>query len=233
MPLYKDFNLKVEAGKITTIFGPNGSGKSTLFNILSGITNRDSGNISIKSSGQIRPSYIFQNYRDSLLPWKTNFENVAFPLRLQKAKEGEINSRIKELITIFEFECNWNGYPYELSGGQQQILAFIRALITHPNLLYIDEPFSALDYENNLKLRKHLQAYYLKHKPTILIITHNIEEAVHLSHKIVVLKSNHTRIGDIISNSLPHPRSTNTLKEEGFEAVKKEVLAAFQKTSNV
>ena len=113
------------------------------------------------------------------------------------------------------------------------MLAFFRSLITQPTIMLLDEPFSALDYENNLKLRKHLQAYYLKHKPTILIITHNIEEAVHLSHKIVVLKSNHTRIGDIISNSLPHPRSTNTLKEEGFEAVKKEVLAAFQKTSNV
>lgn len=233
MPLYRDFNLEIEAGKITTIFGPNGSGKSTLFNILTGIITHDSGNIEIKSKEKIYKSYIFQNYRESLLPWKTNFENVAFPLKIQNLSKKEIEHRIKELTELFEFKCDWDGYPYELSGGQQQILAFLRALITHPNLLFIDEPFSALDYENNLKLRKHLQAYFIKHKPTIVIITHNIEEAVHLSHQIIVLKSNHTRIGDIISNSIPHPRSTNTLKEETFEVVKKRVISAFQKTSNL
>jgi len=237
IPLYKDFDLEIEPGRITTIFGPNGSGKSTLFNILVGIVTHDSGKIKIKGleSGleNVRTSYIFQNYRDSLLPWKNNFENLAFPLRLQKIDEEEVNRRIKELIEIFEFECNWKGYPYELSGGQQQILAFMRALVSLPNLLFIDEPFSALDYENNLKLRRHLLAYYLKYKPTIVIITHNIEEAVHLSHKIVVLKSNHTRVGEIVDNPLPYPRSTETLKETSFELIKRQVLSAFQKANEL
>lgn len=231
--VFRDFSISVERGTITAIFGPNGSGKSTLLNILSGIVASDGGIFQIENFDHFQFSYIFQNYRESLLPWRTNFENVALPLEIQNKSKQEIRQRVEELQKLFEFKFNWKSYPYELSGGQQQILAFMRALVTKPEVLFIDEPFSALDYENNLRLREHLQKYFLTFKPTILLITHNIEEAVHLAEKIVVFSQRPTKVLEIIDNPLPYPRTIQSLKAEQFHQVKDKVLSVFQKATNL
>lgn len=231
--VFRDFSIEIEKEKITAIFGPNGSGKSTLLNILSGIIPKDGGSFFIKDFDHFNFSYIFQNYRESLLPWRTNFENVALPLEIQNKNKQEIRQRVTELQKLFEFEFNWDGYPYELSGGQQQILAFMRALVTNPKVLFIDEPFSALDYENNLRLREHLQKYYLAFEPTILLVTHNIEEAVHLAEKIVILSKKPTEVLETVNNPLPYPRTIQSLKTVEFESVKDKVLSVFQKAANL
>lgn len=231
--VFKDFSISIEQGKITAIFGPNGSGKSTLLNILSGIIPKDEGGFNIDNFSHFEFSYIFQNYRESLLPWRTNFENIALPLEIQKKGKEEIKRKVEELQNLFEFKFDWDKYPYELSGGQQQILAFIRALVTNPRVLFIDEPFSALDYENNLRLREHLQKYYLAFKPTILLITHNIEEAVHLAEKIVVFSQKPTRVLETIENPLAYPRTIQSLKSSEFDQVKDKVLSLFQKVANL
>ena len=231
--VFQDFNISVEQGKITAIFGPNGSGKSTLLNILSGIVAKDGGNFDIENFNHFEFSYIFQNYRESLLPWRTNFENVALPLEIQNKSKQEIQQRVEELQKLFEFKFNWKSYPYELSGGQQQILAFMRALVTNPKVLFIDEPFSALDYENNLRLREHLQKYFLNFKPTILLITHNIEEAVHLAEKIVVFSQRPTKVFEVIDNPLPYPRTIQSLKIEQFHQVEDKVISVFKKVANL
>lgn len=231
--VFRDFSIGIEQGKITAIFGPNGCGKSTLLNILSGIVVKDGGNFQIENFNLFEFSYIFQNYRESLLPWRNNFENMALPLQIQSKNKKEIQKRVEELQKLFEFKFNWKNYPYELSGGQQQILAFMRALVAKPKILFIDEPFSALDYENNLRLREHLQKYYLAFKPTILLITHNIEEAVHLAEKIVVFSQKPTKVLEVIDNPLPYPRTMQSLKTEEFHKVKDKVLSAFQKATNL
>ena len=231
--VFKDFNLEVEEGKITVIFGPNGSGKSTLFNILSGIATQDSGKYHIENHSPFDFSYIFQNYRETLLPWRTNYENVALPLQIQGKNDDEIKAKISKLQELFELRIDWGKYPYELSGGQQQIVAFIRALTTDPKILFIDEPFSALDYENNLRLRIHLEKYYMRYKPTILLITHNIEEAVHLGHKIVILSKKPTTVLETILNTLVYPRKVETLRTPEFNRVKDHVLIAFQKAASL
>ena len=231
--VFRDFSISIEPEKITAIFGPNASGKSTLLNILSGIVARDGGKFDIENFNHFEFSYIFQNYRESLLPWRTNFENVALPLEIQNKSKQEIRQRVEELQKLFEFKFEWESYPYELSGGQQQILAFMRALVTKPKVLFIDEPFSALDYENNLRLREHLQKYFLAFKPTILLITHNIEEAVHLAEKIVVFSQKPTKVLEVIDNPLPYPRTLQSLKVEQFHQTKDKVLSVFQKAANL
>jgi NitT/TauT family transport system ATP-binding protein len=231
--IFKDFTTAIPARKITALFGPNGSGKSTLLNLVAGVILPEGGTCVINKDKGFCLSYIFQNYRDSLFPWRTNFENVAFPLEIQGFSREEIRKRVRELQDVFEFQFNWNAYPYELSGGQQQILAFIRALVTKPTLLLIDEPFSALDYENNLLLRKHLLRYYETCKPTIIIITHNIEEAVHLSHFITVLSKKPTKVIDTIENTIPFPRSINALTSGKFHEVKDRVLEMFRKSAHI
>src|SRR3989344_2730873 len=132
--VFHDFSIGVEQGKITAIFGPNGSGKSTLLNILSGIVAKDGGRFDIANFNHFEFSYIFQNYRESLLPWRTNFENVALPLEIQNKSKQEIRQNVEELQKLFEFKFNWESYPHELSCGQQQILAFMRALVTKPKV---------------------------------------------------------------------------------------------------
>jgi NitT/TauT family transport system ATP-binding protein len=231
--VFDNLSLDIEQGAITAIFGPNASGKSTLLNILSGIVSADGGSYKIENFNHFQFSYIFQNYRESLLPWRTNFENVALPLQIQGKSDKEISARLERLQELFEFKVQWDHYPYELSGGQQQIVAFMRALITEPRVLFIDEPFSALDYENNLKLREHLQKYYLAFKPTIVLVTHNIEEAVHLAQKILVLSKKPTTVLETIQNPLPYPRTLASLRTEDFHKTKDKVLAAFERAANL
>lgn len=233
LTVFENLTLNFEVAKISVLFGPNGCGKSTLLNILAGIVQQNKGDFKIEDFNHFEFSYIFQNYRESLLPWRTNFENVALPLEIQNKSKQEIKQKVEELQKLFEFKFDWESYPYELSGGQQQILAFMRALVTSPKVLFIDEPFSALDYENNLRLREHLQKYFLTFKPTILLITHNIEEAVHLAEKIVVFSQRPTKVLEVIDNPLPYPRTVQSLKVEQFHQVKDKVLSVFQKAANL
>jgi NitT/TauT family transport system ATP-binding protein len=232
MEVFRDFNLEIPKGKITAILGPNASGKSTLLNILTGLT-KSEGEINLNDSSPFDISYIFQNYRESLLPWRNNKQNILFPLEIQKLNKKEIDQSFLKFQQSFSFPINWNLYPYELSGGQQQILAFIRALITKPKILFVDEPFSALDYENNLRLREYLLTYYIEHRPTILLITHDIEEAVHLAEKIIIISKKPTTVLDIINNPIPYPRTMEYLKTSEFHHTKNKIFTAFQKAMNL
>jgi NitT/TauT family transport system ATP-binding protein len=227
--VFSDLSFEVNEGDIVAIFGPNGCGKSTILNILSGLVQKDGGNFKIDKLGLHKFSYVFQNYRESLLPWRTNRDNVAFPLELQKLGKEEISERIHEIEETCGTTLDMDMFPYEMSGGQQQIIAFIRSLATHPQLLLMDEPFSALDYETNLILRQKLQTYHIKHKPTIVVITHDIEEAVHLANKIIVLSKRPAKIVSLIRNPAPYPRNIDFIASAAFHNVKDKVLVAFKK----
>ena len=130
--------------------------------------------------------------------------NVLFPLRLS----GQDPLPREALDEILPLHIAWESYPYTLSGGEQQMLAFLRALVTGPKILLLDEPFSALDYENVLRLRRALVSYYERLRPTIIMVTHNIEEAVTLAHEILVLSGPPTRVLARIENPLPLPRTS-------------------------
>lgn len=227
--IINNITTNIAKNTITAIVGPNGCGKTTLLNILSGLDKEHGGDYTIKDYDPNAISYIFQNYRDSLLPWRTNYKNVTLPMEIQGYSKEKMADKVEEMRGL-GLEFDPNQYSYNLSGGQQQMLAFTRAIINKPKLLLIDEPFSALDYENNLKLREHLQKYYLKYKPTILMITHNLEEAVHLANNIIVLSKKPTKIARIIENQSPYPRKLDYLKSDEFNNVKSQVFSAFQDT---
>lgn len=222
--IIKDLFLKIEQGKITTILGPNGSGKSTLLHIIAGLDNDFTGEVFTNTK---KFSYIFQNYREALLPWRTNYQNLAFPLEIQNYSHDTIVNKIKQLSNWLDIKFSWHKYPYQLSGGQQQLLAFLRAIITNPDIILIDEGLSALDFENNLLLRNALQTYYLEFEPTIIIVTHTLDEAVQLSHNIVILSNNPTNLHTVITNNSDHPRSIDYLKTDNFHFLKDKVLTSF------
>jgi len=224
--VFSDLNLELEKGKIIAFFGPNGCGKSTFLNILSGIVDKDGG--ALNNFDKSSFSYMFQNYQSSLMPWRNNFDNLSLPLEFKSIKRDLIESRIKETYNKYGFKIDLKSYPYELSGGQKQFLAFLRAIITNPTTLLLDEPFSALDYENSFLLSNKLQEYYLNNKPTVLVITHDIEEAIYLADEIIIFSKKPTKIIGRIKNPLPRPRNLETLKSEQFHKIKKEVLKIFQ-----
>jgi len=230
-PLYENFDLDIPKGKIVSIFGPNGCGKSTLINMISGLIPIDSGEILFdgKSLKDTTIGYVFQNYREALFPWWRTIDNIAYPLKLMGKSKAEVDRRVEELVDSFDVKFDLSRYPYELSGGQQQTASIMRALAPNPEVLFLDEPFSALDFEMTLFIREKLQEVFIKTQTTMMLVSHDLEEAVYLADQILLLTKRPTSIADILSYDDPRPRTTATLSEASFIATKKKSLEIFQR----
>ena len=207
-PLYTNFNLDLPRGKIVSIFGPNGCGKSTLMNMIAGLVPPDAGEILFdgKSLKDTQIGYVFQNYRDALFPWITAWDNIAYQLKRQGLKPAAVKARVDELVALFEIRFDLQRYPYELSGGQMQTVCIMRSLATRPEVLFLDEPFSALDFEMTLFIRAKLQEAHLATGTTMVIVSHDLEDAVFLADQILLLTRRPTRIAEIVPFNLPRPR---------------------------
>ena len=207
--LYQNFYLEIPKAKITCIFGPNGCGKSTLLNMVSGLIPIDSGKITFegKSLQQINFGYVFQNYREALFPWKRAIENIKYPLKVAGISQRQQNQRAEELIELFGIKIDFNCYPYQLSGGQQQLVSILRAFAIKPEVVFLDEPFSALDYEATLSIRDKLQDIFQASGVTIVMISHDLEEAVYMADRIVLLTKRPTHIAEEVDYDAPRPRT--------------------------
>ena len=230
-PLYTDFNLDLPRGKIVSIFGPNGCGKSTLMNMIAGLIPLDQGEILFdgKTLKDTKIGYVFQNYRDALFPWITARDNIAYPLRRQGMKEAEVQARVDELIQLFEIRFDLSRYPYELSGGQQQTVCIMRSLAPRPEIMFLDEPFSALDFEMTLFIREKLQEVFMQTGTTMMLVSHDLEEAVYLADQVLLLTKRPTKVAEILPYDDPRPRTTATLSEPSFVTAKKRSLEIFQR----
>jgi NitT/TauT family transport system ATP-binding protein len=229
--LYQDFDVDFPRGRIVTIFGPNGCGKSTLINLIAGLLPSDNGQVSIggKPLREARIGYVFQNYREALFPWMRAIDNIHYPLKLLGLSKREQTVRTEAILADFDLKFDLGKYPYELSGGQQQTVSIIRALVVEPEVLFLDEPFSALDYEMTLQMRDQLQRVFLKTGTTMILVSHDLEEAVYLSDHILLLTRRPTRIADYVAFTAPRPRSLATLSEPDFVRVKAHCLEVFQR----
>lgn len=230
-PLYNEFNLDIPRGKIVSIFGPNGCGKSTLINIISGLMPMDEGEILFdgKSLKDTSIGYVFQNYRDALFPWMNAWNNIAYPLKRSGLEKDKVKHRVDELITLFEIKFNLKLYPYELSGGQQQTICIMRALATKPEILFLDEPFSALDFEMTLFIRAKLQEANLITGVTMMIVSHDLEDAVFLADKILLLTRRPTRVAEFMNFDMSKPRAPEAISDPEFIRTKAHALEIFQR----
>jgi len=228
--LYKDFNLDIKKGKIVSVFGPNGCGKSTLINMIAGLMKMDSGQVLFdgKTLEQTKIGYVFQNYRDALFPWMTAWDNIAYPLKRMGMNKAQVCARVEELINLFEIKFNLKQFPYELSGGQQQTTSIMRALACEPEVLFLDEPFSALDFEMTLFIREKLQETNLKTGVTMVIVSHDLEDAVFLADQILLLTRRPTQIAALLNFDMARPRLAQSVSEPEFIAIKSEALKIFQ-----
>ena len=229
--IYDKFDLDLPQGEFISIFGPNGCGKSTLINMISGLMPVDAGQVLFdgQTIQETRLSYVFQNYRDALFPWLRAIDNIHYPLKLMGLSRRERDQRVEQLLADFGVKIDLNSYPYMLSGGQQQTVSILRALVTNPEVLFLDEPFSALDYEMTLFMREQLQRMFMKTKTTTLLVSHDLEEAVQLANHVLLLTRLPTRVADFVDIDLPWPRNTESVIDPRFVALKSHCLAVFQR----
>jgi NitT/TauT family transport system ATP-binding protein len=230
-PLYTGFDLDFPRGEITTIFGPNGCGKSTMINMVAGLLQMDAGEALFdgKTLRETVIGYVFQNYREALFPWKRAIDNIKYPLKLAGKSRAECDARADELVASFDIRFDLHRYPYELSGGQQQLVSIMRALAPHPEVLFLDEPFSALDYEMTLFMRDKLQDIFQATRTTMILVSHDLEEAVYLADQVILLTRRPTRVAETVPFAAPRPRHPETLTSEEFVRAKARCLEVFQR----
>jgi NitT/TauT family transport system ATP-binding protein len=229
--IYDNFDLDIPRGKVLSIFGPNGCGKSTLINMIAGLIAVDRGEIMFdgKPLAQTRIGYVFQNYREALFPWLTAFDNIQYALKLRNVSAAEAKERVNRLVTRLGVAIDLTRYPYEMSGGQQQLVSIMRALVVEPEVLFLDEPFSALDYEMTLFMRNQLQRIFEETGTTMVLVSHDLEEAVYLADYVLLLSRRPARIADFPMVSMARPRSDHTLTDPCFVQLKGHCLEVFQR----
>ena len=234
-PLYSGFDLDIPKGRITSIFGPNGCGKSTMINMVAGLLPMDAGQALFdgKTLSQTVIGYVFQNYRDALFPWKRAIDNIKYPLKIAGQSKGDCDARADELVKSFDIRFDLNRYPYELSGGQQQLVSIMRSLAVHPEVLFLDEPFSALDYEMTLFMRDKLQDVFEATRTTMILVSHDLDEAVYLADRVLMLTRRPTRIAEVVRFAAPRPRRPETLTSDAFIRAKAQCLEVFQREVRV
>jgi NitT/TauT family transport system ATP-binding protein len=230
-PLYENFNLDLPEGNITSVFGPDGCGKSTLINMIAGLVPIDSGEILFdgKSLKDTKIGYVFQNNREALFPWMRTIDNIAYPLVLEGKSKAEVDHRVQELVSTFDVKFDLKRYPYELSGGQQQTASIMRALAPRPEVLFFDEPFSALDFEMTLSIREKVQQAQIERGVTMLIVSHDLEDAVFLADQVLLLTRRPTRIAEIVPFGMARPRLAEAVSDPEFIRVKRRTLEVFQR----
>lgn len=218
-----NINLTVNKGEFVTFFGPNGCGKSTLMSLITGVEKPSRGELRM-SSASLEIGYVFQDYKSSLLPWRTVFDNIAMPLIWRGLKRQLARQKILELVKTFRLNVSLGAYPFMLSGGQAQLVCLLRSLVVNPDILILDEPTSALDYLNSMNLLMELQEIWMELGFSALFISHNIEEALFLGDRLILLSSKPTTVVDKIEIPLPRPRRLSVFTDPEFVRLKQRAL---------
>lgn len=229
--IYDKFDLDLPRGELISVFGPNGCGKSTLINMIAGLIPVDAGEILFDGMqlSEIKFGYVFQNYREALFPWMRAFDNIAYPLKMMKVPPAERRARTEKLVAHLGIKLDLNLYPYQMSGGQQQLVSIMRALVVEPEILFLDEPFSALDYEMTLFMREQLQRLFIESGTTMVLVSHDLEEAVYLADRVLLLSRHPARVADFPAVDAARPRTVATLSDSAFVRIKAQCLEVFQR----
>jgi ABC-type nitrate/sulfonate/bicarbonate transport system ATPase subunit len=227
LPVLEDINLDVDDGEFVCLVGPSGCGKSTLLNAMAGFLSPTSGSVRIDGEVVTGPDprriLVFQDR--GVFPWLTVEGNIGFGL--SKLSRAERTQRIAHYVKTVRLEGFENSYPSDLSGGMKQRLQVARALAVNPDILFLDEPFGALDSITRVIMRGELLRIWQTERRTIFFVTHDIDEAVQLADRVVVLSSRPAQIKDVLTIDMPHPRniSSNRYLELRDELLKQIGLA--------
>jgi len=207
----QDVSFSVKEGQFVTLLGPSGCGKTTLLSIIAGFLKASSGEVKLNGALVNKPGpdrgFVFQDF--ALFPWMTVRENILFPMKQQSMDRKEQNRRLKSLLAMAQLEGAEHLFPSQISGGMKQRAAFIRALAGNPQVLLMDEPLGAVDHQMRQILQEELEALWLKNRTTVLMVTHDVEEAIYLSDRVLVMSSQEGKILGDVRIDLARPRERN------------------------
>ncbi len=218
----QDINFKTHRREFVCVIGPSGCGKSTLIRILAGLESHSSGEVLLDGQPVNGPGrdrgMVFQGY--TLFPWLTVKKNVMFGLEVNNAGRNEAESQARQWLELVGLSKFADHYPHQLSGGMKQRVAIARALANQPRILLMDEPFGALDAQTRAKMQSHLLEIWKNIDITILFITHDLDEAIFLADRILVLKAHPGAVQELIEVPVPRPRSAMQITSPEFQATK-------------
>src|SRR5215471_18608365 len=217
-PVLSDVSFEVSAGEFLCVVGPSGCGKTTLIRLLAGLLAPTGGGIVFQGrplAGTSRDrAIIFQDYSKALLPWRTVAGNIALSLEAGGVAEPEKGRRVEALLAKMQLSPAAAQYPGQLSGGMQQRVQIARCLAQQPKLLLMDEPFGALDAITRQTLQDEIARLAAEERTTVVFITHDLEEAIYLGDRVIVLQSNPGRIAEMIEVDIPRPRNQLDTRED-------------------
>ena len=228
-----DVSFDVSAGEFFSIIGPSGCGKSTLLRIIGGLLAASSGELTVGSDKVNGPhpwvGMVFQE--ESTFPWRTTLGNVEFGLEMRGISQDERRQKSREMIRLVGLSGFEERYPSELSGGIKQRVAIARALVLEPKILLMDEPFGALDEQTRIILGEELLRIRDQLKQTIILVTHNINESVQLSDRVMIMTARPGRVKEVVPIDLPHPRDSTIIASDRFGKLVGQVWGALREES--
>lgn len=215
IPAIKDLNLNIKEGEFVAIVGPSGCGKTTLLSILCSLEEKSQGEI-IYTQGKQKMGYMLQN--DTLFPWLNILDNTLLGLKIEKHITKENIQKVTRLLETYGLKDFIKKYPNNLSGGMRQRVALIRTLATNPDILLLDEPFSALDYQTRLAVSDDVWKIIKKEKKTTIMITHDIAEAISMADRIIVLTNRPSKVKSIYTIEMKNKQNPiNNRKQKEFQ----------------
>ncbi len=231
LQVFNNIDFDVGEREIVAVVGPSGCGKTTMLRCIDGLLPHDAGEIWVGNERVSEPiagvAMVFQHF--GLFPWKTVFENVAYGLRMTGAPKSEIDRKVPEFIKMVGLSGFENAFPYQMSGGMQQRCGLARALALEPAVLLMDEPFAAVDAQTREILQFELLRIWEERPTAMVFVTHSIEEAVLLGHRVIVLKGRPSNIHETIKIDLPHPRTRATLRDQRFVELRERVWSTLMR----
>ncbi len=226
----QEATFDVLPNEFVCIIGPSGCGKSTLLRALGGLIRPTRGQVLLDgqplTGPQRRIGFVFQQH--NLMPWRTALENVSLPLELQRIPRHEARARAREMLALVDLQEFAGSRPQELSGGMRQRVALARELVYDPDVLLLDEPFGALDALTREQMNLELLRIWSARRKTVVMVTHNIQEAIHLSDRVLVMTSHPGRVEGEVRIDLPRPRSVDDLYAPRFVELARTLRASLR-----
>ncbi|SON56803.1 Aliphatic sulfonates import ATP-binding protein SsuB [Hartmannibacter diazotrophicus] len=229
-------DLAIQPGEFVTLIGPSGCGKSTLFNMIAGLTDTDSdGSVVFKNKpqrdGELLGKVSFMPQKDLLFAWRTVLDNATLALEIEGVPRAKARARAEAMFPEFGLAGFEKHYPHQLSGGMRQRVALMRTFLFERELMLLDEPFGALDALTRAMMQRWLLEIWEKHRRTVLFITHDIDEAIFLGDKVVVMTARPGRIKTVETIDLPRPRGAEVITSPEFIEIKRRLLGIVEEES--
>ena len=227
-----DVSMDIEAGEFVSLLGRSGCGKTTLLRIIGGLEESTAGSVTFQPADgatRVRPRFGFAFQEANLLPWRSVRQNIALPLELNQVPKDERASRAEEFATNVHLGEFLDHLPKQLSGGMAQRVALARSFVDDPEVLLMDEPFGALDAMTRESMNMLLGGIWMRHRSTVVLVTHSIQEAVLLSSRVFVMTPSPGQLSAVVSVDLPFPRTVQMLTSSAFVTAADEIRSIIHK----